>query len=102
MRKQGEKDGHRGMCKRTLLCMCIGMAGYSVAAHLQFGMQVESVIRELTGLQRDGVTAARRELLPLMLVLENSPVLCAYGLVRWAAGRLGGGLAGRVVGWLGG
>ncbi len=45
-------------------------------------LQVESVIRELTGLQRDGVTAARRELLPLMLVLENSPVLCAYGLVR--------------------
>ncbi|KAG2445648.1 hypothetical protein HXX76_000258 [Chlamydomonas incerta] len=44
--------------------------------------KVESVIRELTGLQRDGVTAARRELLPLMLVLENSPVLCAYGLVR--------------------
>ncbi len=42
-------------------------------------------VNELTGLgDRHGRVVARRELLSLMLVLENSPVLCAYGLARWA------------------
>ncbi|GIL70642.1 hypothetical protein Vretimale_3750 [Volvox reticuliferus] len=39
-------------------------------------------IRELTSLRNSGNTFARREMLPLMLTLENSPLLCAYGLVR--------------------
>lgn len=42
-------------------------------------------VNELTGLgDRHGRVVARRELLSLMLVLENSPVLCAYGLARCA------------------
>ncbi|GIL47068.1 hypothetical protein Vafri_3893 [Volvox africanus] len=39
-------------------------------------------IQELTNLRDSGNTFARREMLPLMLILENSPLLCAYGLVR--------------------
>ena len=42
----------------------------------------------LTGLECDGAVATK-DLLPLMGILENSPVLCAYGLVRCAVGQGG-------------
>ncbi|KAG2491295.1 hypothetical protein HYH03_010301 [Edaphochlamys debaryana] len=44
--------------------------------------RLQAVIEEMAHERGAGETAARRELLPQMLVLENSPVLCAYGSVR--------------------
>ena len=42
------------------------------------GQRVKSHMESLLG-----VEVAGKELLLLMGMLENSPVLCAYGLVRW-------------------
>ncbi|KAG2491297.1 hypothetical protein HYH03_010303 [Edaphochlamys debaryana] len=44
--------------------------------------RLQAVTAQMAKERGTGETAARRELLPQMLVLENSPVLCAYGSVR--------------------